>query len=652
MLQQFIYRNYVKHKNHIHFQINIRKIKYAGGIKIKKQMKKLSSLYTLLLFSITTSLLAQNNTAYWQQHVDYTMGVKIDVENYQYSGTQTLVYTNNSPDALSKVYYHLYFNAFQPGSEMDIRLQNIKDPDARMITEEKTSRIAPLSPSEIGFLHVSSLKQDGQKVTYSEAGTVLEVELAKPIPPGSKTTLEMVFKGQVPIQIRRSGRNSTEKVALSMSQWYPKLAEYDFEGWHADPYIAREFQGVWGNFDVKITIDKNYTVGGSGYLQNPNEIGHGYEAPGSKIKKQRGKTLTWHFKAPKVHDFMWAADPEYVHDILKMENGTELHFLYKDNPNIKENWKKLQPKTAEAMTYFNTNIGEYPYKQYSVIQGGDGGMEYAMSTLITGERKFGSLVGVMAHELAHSWFQHVLASNEAKHEWMDEGFTTYISTLCMDKIMGTNKTNPLEGTYKGYQYLVKSGQEQPQTTHADRYHNNMAYGIAAYSKGSIFLSQLGYIIGEEKLQETIKKYYSDFKFKHPVPNDIKRTAEKVTGLELDWYLTDWTQTTNTIDYGIKEVIAEGEKTKITLERIGLMPMPQEILVTYTDGTKEAFYTPLRMMRGTKENLEATMLADWPWAFPTYDFTIAKPINKIESIVIDPSQLMADIDATNNMWKQE
>ncbi|MGY8914323.1 MAG: M1 family metallopeptidase, partial [Flavobacteriales bacterium] len=321
---------------------------------------------------MSTSLWAQNNTSYWQQHVDYTMKVDMDVENHQYTGTQTLVYTNNSPDVLNRVYYHLFFNAFQPGSEMDIRLQNIADPDGRMFVDGK-SRIASLTPEEIGYLKVTSLTQDGTATSYVEEGTVLVVELANPIQPGAKTTFEMEFKGQVPVQIRRSGRNNAEGVALSMSQWYPKLAEYDFEGWHADPYIAREFHGVWGDFDVSLTIDKKYVVGGTGYLQNPQEIGHGYEAPGTKVKKQKGKTLTWHFKAPMVHDFMWAADPDYLHDTLQVKDGPVLHFLYKNNPEIIENWKKLQPKTAEMMEFFSKNIGKYPYDQYSVIQGGDGG---------------------------------------------------------------------------------------------------------------------------------------------------------------------------------------------------------------------------------------------------------------------------------------
>jgi len=280
-------------------------------------------------------------------------------------------------------------------------------------------------------------------------------------------------------------------------------------------------------------------------------------------------------------------------------------------------------------------------------------MEYAMSTLITGGDKPGSLIGTMVHELAHSWFQHVLATNEAKHAWMDEGFTSFISALCNNEIRAQNKENPFESIYNGYYSLVASGREQPQSTHADRYDSNMPYGNASYRKGAIFLSQLGYVIGQDKLMETIRKYYSDFKFKHPIPNDIKRTAEKVSGIELDWYLTDWTQTTNTIDYGIKGVVADGEKTKINLERIGLMGMPLDILVVYNDGTQETFYAPLRMMRGEKENpypqVRRTVLDDWPWAFKNYDFTLNKPLSSIKVVLIDPSQLMADVNLKNNFW---
>jgi len=582
------------------------------------------------------SLISHNaESGYWQQHVDYKMAIDVDVNSYTYKGKQELVYTNNSPDTLNKVFYHLYFNAFQPGSEMDVRSQTISDPDSRV-----GSRIGKLKPSEIGYIKVNSLTQDDVKLEHNTVGTVLEVMLEKPILPGETTTFKMDFDAQVPEQIRRSGRNNKEGVALSMTQWYPKMAEYDFEGWHADPYIGREFHGVWGNFDVKITIDKTYTIGGTGYLQNANEIGHGY----TKVTvNHTSDKLTWHFKAPNVHDFSWAADPAYIHETKQVPNGPLLHFFYKNNLNddVTENWKKMQSKAVDLITYFSEHIGAYPYEQYSVIQGGDGGMEYAMCTLITANRSFESLVGVTAHEMAHTWFQFLLATNEAKHEWMDEGFTTYISNWAMHDLF-KKIDDPLKNAYNNYIYLANSGKEQPLTTHADRYAHNQSYGISAYSKGAVFLSQLGYVIGDDYLKKTIKQYFKSYAFKHPKPLDVIRVAEKISGLELDWYLTDFTQTTNTIDYAVASI----DGNVIKLERRGLMPMPIDFTVTYMDGSKTDFYIPLQMMRGEKPT-SSSIIRDWAWAYPTYTLETPKPIKSVE---IDPKKLMADIDRGNNIMQ--
>ncbi len=625
-------------------------------------MKKLF----LLLITFSTAVFAQHNNpnpGYWQQQVDYQMDVHMNVDNYNYTGTQKLTYTNNSPDTLHRVFYHLYYNAFQPGSEMDNRLTSIEDPDKRMVKtiknekgEEKViSAIGELKPDEIGFLKVTQLQQDNIDITPKVVGTILEVDLAKPLLPGKSTQLNMTFEGQVPVMVRRAGRNSKEGVALSMSQWYPKMAEYDFEGWHADPYIAREFHGVWGNFDVKITIDKEYTIGASGYLQNKNEIGHGYQDEGVKVKHPRKtKELTWHFIAPNVHDFAWGADPDYIHDKVMTDNGIELHFFYKDNKEIKENWKKLQPKTVDLMKYFETVVGEYPYKQYSVIQGGDGGMEYAMCTLITGERKLASLIGVTAHELAHMWFQHMLATNESKHPWMDEGFTSFISDLAVNQIMEKHEQedeNPFQTMYGNYYYLVQTGKEEPLTTHADRYASNLSYGIASYTKGAIFITQLAYIIGWDNTMNTLQQFYTDYRFSHPTPNDFKRTAEKVSGAQLDWYLIDWTQTTKTVDYGIKTV----DGNEITLERIGEMPMPIDLVVVYEDETTESYYIPNDLLRWTKPNpypnVNRTVLSPWGWATTTYTVN-AKAGKKIKAVAIDPSSLMTDVDLSNNTYVNE
>ena len=598
-----------------------------------------------ILFALT--LLSTNfvSAQYWQQAVDYTIEVALDHETAQYKGNQTVIYTNNSPETLHKVFFHQYFNAFKPGSEMAIRLKNAGDKNGRFKVD-----IDSLSPKQQGYLKVSGLTQDGVMAEVVDSETILEVTLPQALAPGENTTFKMSFEGQVPDVIRRAGKNSKEGVAFSMAQWYPKMAEYDYEGWNADPYTGREFHGVWGDFDVKITLDKDFTVAASGYLQNADEIGRGY-SDRKKPKTKKGK-ITWHYVAPNVHDFTWAADPDYIHDTYAGPNDVTLHFFYKNNPDIIDNWKKLQPITAQLMDYFNKNIGPYPYKQYSVVHGGDGGMEYAMLTLITGNRKFGSLVGVTAHELAHSWFQHILATNETKHEWMDEGFTSFISTLAENEVLEENKEFPLAGSYRGYYGLASSGVEMPQATNANRYKHNYAYERAAYSKGAVFLGQLGYIIGQDNLFKTLQTYYDEWKFKHPLPNDLRVIAERVSGIQLQWYLTDWTQTTNRIDYAIEAVNATEKGTEIHLERKELMPMPQEVLIQFKDGSMALHYIPISLMRGEKENaydLPWTQEKDWTWANPKYSFTIDQPKENIEAIILDPSNLMADIDKSNNYY---
>ena len=604
-------------------------------------MKKL----ILLVFSFfSTSIFAQH----WQQEVDYNMSVHLDTETAVYKGVQKLVYTNNSPETLKKVFYHLYFNAFQPGSDMAIRLKNGGDKNRRFKISLDT-----LSKDQSGYLKVFNLKQDGKIVSTKESETILEVTLNESLTSGESTVLELEFEGHVPDVIRRAGKNSEEGVAFSMAQWYPKLSEYDVDGWNTDPYTGREFHGVWGNFDVKITLNKDFTVGGSGYLQNADEIGKGY-SDRKRSKSKKGE-ITWHFIAPNVHDFTFAADPDYIHDIYPGPNNVDLHFFYKNDPEIIENWKKLQPITAELMEYFNNKIGPYPYKQYSVIQGGDGGMEYAMCTLITGKRKFGSLVGVTAHELAHSWFQFVLATNETKHEWMDEGFTTFISTLAENIVLKEDRVFPLMNSYSGYLALANSGEEQPQATNANRYHFNNAYESTAYNKGAVFLSQLGYIIGTDNLFKALQAYYNEYKFKHPVPNDIRRIAERVSGIQLRWYLTDWTQTVNKIDYAIEGVVPVKSGTQINLKRIGLMPMPLDILVRYKDGSQEFYYVPITLMRGEKENpYDAPwhVEKDWSWSNPNYTLSIDRKTEEIDMIIIDPTYYMADVDRNNNTFINE
>lgn len=598
-------------------------------------------LLTILLLSMLLTPLAAQDYR-WQQRVEYIMDVHLDVKTHKLTGNQKLTYFNNSKDTLRKVYYHLYFNAFQPGSMMDVRSRTIADPDRRV-----RDRISKLQPDEIGYQKIDQLKQDGKEVSFHVEGTVLEVTLAKPILPNTKTVFDMKFNGQVPVQIRRSGRDNSEGIAYSMTQWFPKIAEYDHQGWHAYQYVAREFHSVWGDYDVKITLDPTYIVAGTGKLQNAEKVGYGYEKQGTKVSRPNGD-LTWHFKAKDVIDFAWAADPDYVHDIMQVPGGPELHFFYQAN--VQANWKQMEPYAVRFFEFMNKTFGKYPYDTYSIIQGGDGGMEYPMCTLILGGGSLNGLIGVTAHEAAHSWFQGVLASNEALYPWIDEGFTDFASQEFESSVTGEKPTHT--GSYMGYFNLVKSGLQEPISQHSDHYNTNRAYSTAAYAMGTVFLHQLKYVMGEESFYKGMRRYYNTWKFRHPEPNDFIRVMEKVSGLQLKWYMNYWVNTTKKIDYGVKNVISRGDKTLITIERHGDFPMPIDLVVTLKDGSKHLYYIPLGEMLGGKEiedkTIQRTDLVPWPWVNPTYTLDVSYDAATIESIEIDPSMRMADIDRKNNL----
>ncbi len=602
----------------------------------------MKAIYTLLLLC---SIIPSHSQDYrWQQRVEYTMNVRLDVSTHKVTGDQKLVYFNNSPDTLSKVYYHLYFNAFQPGSMMDVRSRNLPDPDRRVM-----DRIAKLKENEIGYQHILSLKQDGKDVSFHIEGTVMEVSLAKPMLPKTKAVFEMKFESQVPAQIRRSGRNNREGIAYSMTQWYPKIAEYDFQGWHAYQYVAREFHSPWGDFDVNITLDPTFIIGGTGKLQNPDKIGYGYQKDGATFKRPEGE-LTWHFMAKDVIDFAWAADPEYTHDKAQVPNGPELHFFYQKNEKTADVWKKMEDAAVKTFQYLNEHFGKYPFDTYSVIQGGDGGMEYPMCTLIMGEGGFNAVAGTMAHEVAHSWYQMTLASNESLYAWLDEGFADFASSEAGRSIF-EESTPPHAGSYAGYFGLVASGLQEPISQHADHYNTNRAYSTGAYSMGTVFLHQLKYLIGDENFYKGMKRYYNTWKMKHPEPNDFIRVMEKTSGMQLHWYLRYWINTTKRIDYAISTIAEQDNATFVTLDRVGEFPMPIDLVVTYVDGSKEMYYIPMNELMGNKPVEDTATprmdLPTWPWVLPNYTLKINRKANDLLNIEIDPSQRMADINRKNN-----
>jgi len=603
----------------------------------------------------------------WQQHINYNIKAALDVNTNIVKGTEDIVYTNNSTDTLRKVYFHLYWNAFQPNSSMDVRSRElgkntmtsrrgdvIKDWDARV-----TDRIQKLTPTEIGYQRVSAITINGKAQKLIEHETILEVQLTNPIAPKTSAKLSLVFIAQVPKQIRRSGRDNAEGVRFSMSQWFPKMVEYDYQGWSTNPYLAREFYGVWGNFDVSLQLDKNYTVAATGVLQNPNAVAN---AQGLK---------TWNFKGNNIHDFVWAADDQFKHLSKEVRKGLTLHVYYKEKDAKSDSaWANVLYAAEKALPYIEKNFGAYPYPQYSFIQGGDGGMEYAMATLIKGPS-----LGTVFHEWMHNWYQQILGSNESLFAWMDEGFATFaeskvsrwydanaaaqspfISERAKVQVLASAERAKLDlpltqaGSYAGYMALAKSGLEEPASTHADHFNTNYAYSNAAYSKGATLLGLLGYVIGDSVRDAVLLNYYNTWKFKHPNANDFFRVAEKTSGIQLQWLKEYWVNSTKTIDYGLNDIQAGNNTAIISIQRLGKLPMPIEVLITYKDGTRELHYMPLDLMLGGKASEGAVNQIThpaWQWVAPTYTFETSKPLSALKSIEIDPSYRMPDLNRSNN-----
>ncbi|HEY5405548.1 MAG TPA: M1 family metallopeptidase [Ginsengibacter sp.] len=613
-------------------------------------------LFFILIFCFSSVLFAQPDR--WQQRVKYNMNVDVDVNTNRFTGIQKLEYTNNSPDKLNRVFFHLYWNAFQPGSEMDVRsreaggiiINGRPDWDSRV-----KDRISKLTPDEIGYQKIKSLKLNGIEQPMKLHGTILEVDLTKPILPKTKVNFELVFEAQVPVQIRRSGRDNAEGIRYSMSQWYPKMCEYDYEGWHPTPYVGREFYGVWGDYDVTIKIDKSYKLAGTGVLQNASDIGWGYDKPGTPLKDISSAIRTWHFIGNNVHDFVWAADPNYEH-IVRKQDGVILNVVYKKVDSLEKSWQTIADAVVTVLPYMEKRFGKYPYPQYSFIQGGDGGMEYPMATLMVRPG-----LKTAFHEWMHSWYQMMLGTNESLYPWMDEGFATYAENEVLayyDKAMNIQpdekqKALPVNHAtgYNAYNFLMKQKLEEPLTTHSDHYNTNFAYEINAYYKGEIFLEQLGYIVSDSVRDKILLEYYKLWRFKHPNASDFMKVAQDVSGIQLDWYKEYWIYTTKSIDYSIDSLWGENGVSKIRLRRIGQMPMPIDLQLTFKDSSKEIHYIPLDLMFGNKpaeSNEPFIVHSEWNWTNRTYVVEFDHPLIDLVRVEIDPSGRMADIDRRNNV----
>ena len=579
------------------------------------------------------------------------MDIDVDAENFTYQGKQTLTYTNNSPDELKVVYFHLYWNAFKAGSMMDQRVGGQgKNGDSRL-QKDGISRLASIPKTEEGAQNIHWIKQNGKDLKFEIQETIMKVELATPIKPNSSTTFTMDWDAVIPMQIRRSGRNNREGIDMTVTQWYPKIAEYDYDGWATFDYVGREFHAPFSDFEVNIKIDKNYVIGAGGILENPLEV-KGYDEKAT-IKTDDKNKATWKWSAKNMLDFAWAADKDYTVENFTVLDGPKVYYVYQKSDKTKL-WSDSKPYVTQFFQLMNATFGRYTYPTYSFIQGGDGGMEYGMCTMILGEaNSLEGLLGLMVHEGGHSWNQQIMAYNESMRPWMDEGFTSYYENLVMHQILPPKvaTANPFVGTLNAYRNFVKRGIEEPAVWFGDHHDNGGAYSFASYVKGELFLVQLGYIMGEQNLSVTMKEFYNTWKLKHPTDRDLMHIAQKVSGMDLKWFQNYWINTTKTIDYGIKEVKYDANSTTVTLVNNGNIPMPIDFSILKKDKKVINYQIPLNMTHVWKKKDiygDFTTLNYWPWTQKEYTFTIPYNKSQISTLGIDFSQRLADVNMADNM----
>ncbi len=608
-----------------------------------------------VLFSFLFAALSAQQGPYYQQFAKYDMEIDVDAANFTYEGKQTITYTNNSPDELKEVYFHLYWNAFKPGSMMDQRVQAQGANGDSRLQKDGFSRLASIPEDQEGNQNIHWIKQNGKLLKFEIQETIMKVTLNTPIKSNSKTTFTMEWDANIPMQIRRSGRNNREGIDMTMTQWYPKLAEYDYEGWATFDYIGREFHAPFADFNVNIKIDKDYIIGAGGTLENPKEV-RGYDAA-TNVKYDADNKANWTWTAKNILDFAWAADRDYTVDSFTILDGPKVYYVYQKSEKTAF-WEQSKPYVTKFFQLMNSTFGRYSYPSYSFVQGGDGGMEYGMTTMMLGEaKKLEDLVGLMVHEGAHSWYQQMLAINESMRPWMDEGFTSYAEDFVMYRLFPPTEPlpNPFAPALKRFVDFTKKGIEEPAAWLADHHDNGTAYSYASYVKGQLYLVQLGYIIGEKNLSEVMRIFYDEWKFKHPTDRDFLHIAQNVSGMDLKWFNHYWINTTKTIDYAVKHVEYGEANTTIILENKGQIPMPIDFSILTKDHKVINYQIPLNMTHTWKAKDiygDFATLPYWPWTQKEYIFTIPYKKEELAALGIDFSQRLADVHPEDNIIEIE
>ena len=590
---------------------------------------------------------------YWQQRADYTIAVSLDTATHTIAGRETIRYTNRSPDTLRYLWLQLDQNLFRD----DSRGALLNPPDARFAARGFHG----------GFVldRVESVRPSGRQTVRRslktiEDGTVMRVELDRPLPPRGVTSLEIGYSFQVPEHgADRMGREQFPDGWLyEIAQWYPRLAVYDdVRGWNTEQYLGQgEFYLEYGDIDFAITVPRGFIVAATGRLTNPlqvltaqqrerlaralhsdstvaiiakNEVRQATTRPAGS-----GATLTWRFSAQNVRDVAWAAAPNFIWDASGW-NGILMQSFY---PPVADSiWRESTRMVRHSIQHYSEKWFQYPYPTAINVNGPVGGMEYPMLVFCANRRSREGLFGVTTHELGHQWFPMIVGSNERLYAWMDEGFNTFINIYSTRTYFPNQAGLRTRGQAEQWAQFAASGRDEPGITPADRVTPELL-GQVAYNKPATGLYLLRHaILDSTRFDAAFREYIKRWAFKHPTPADFFRSMEDGVGEDLSYFWRGWFLRTDVVDQAVDSVRTVKDSTGTTYTAIylaspGGLPMPVDLRLTFADGSVENTRLPVEAwFQGNRF---------------TYVRVFPKELVKVE---IDPDKNFPDVRRQNNVW---
>jgi hypothetical protein len=583
--------------------LRTRTIRITFGLQENSTLMK-SLLFAILFLCLTCCASAQSSS-YFQQEVNYKINVTLNDKEHSLSAFEEFEYVNNSNQQLDYLIVHLWPNAYK-NAKTAMSKQKFAQGDFFMLWADQNAK---------GFIDSLDFKVDGEVARWEhlkEYEDIAVIYLNSPLPSGGRIKVSTPFYVKLPSgSISRLGHIGE---SYQITQWFPKPAVYDMEGWHEMPYLTQgEFFSEFGSFDVSITLPSNYIVGATGDLQTSSEISFLNELAQKTIpafSKEKdldfptssASSKTIRYTQKNVHDFGWFADKRWVvrkGEVELPHSKRKVTTWAMFTPQNSETWSKAGIKAInDGLYYYSLWTGDYPYDVCTAVDGtisAGGGMEYPNVTVIGDAGSESALATVIIHEVGHNWFYGILGSNERDNAWMDEGINSFFETRT---ILATNKNpNALDITANGldlrkilnlnkfsYQFLTEElpylvsarGYKDQPIQAPSEYYTGLNYGTIVYKKTALAFNYLMNSLGETKFNECMAAYYEAWKFKHPSPTDLRFIFEKTSGKNLSWFFEDLVYTKSHVDYKMSAVKMHGDSALVTVKNDGEIAAPYSI----------------------------------------------------------------------------